>query len=170
MGFMVFYIDSLEFVDDLFTKFLILGLVLFKSIFFFTESFKKILEATRNDVAYHHFLVFMAVDIALIVLSFGVDFLCLYQVEPLSFNGIPSNLSFGKLVFEMIYFSLLNFSNFGFGEIIPISMFGKTIVTMEIIISFVTIIFILSDFVSLKESFEKNNYSFSFRRKKTTKR
>jgi len=170
MGVLVFYVDSLEFVDDLFTKFLILGLVVFKSVFFFIESFRKILEATRNDVAYHHFLVFMAINIALIILSFGIDFVCLYQVEPTSFTGIALDLSFGKWVFELMYFSLLNFSNFGFGEIIPVSMFGKTIVTIEIIISFITIIFILSDFVSLKESFEKHNYSFSFRRKKTTKK
>jgi hypothetical protein len=170
MGFVVFYIDSLEFVDVIVTKFLILILVIFKSIFFFTESFKKILEATKNDIAYHNFLIFMAVDISLIVLSFGIDFLCLYQVQPLSFSGISPNLSFGKRIFEMIYFSLLNFSNFGFGEIIPVSMFGKIIVTIEIIISFITIIFILSDFVSLKESFSKHDYSFSFRRKKTTKK
>jgi len=167
MGVLVFYVDSLEFVDDLFTKFLILGLVVFKSIFFFIESFRKILEATKNDVAYHNFLIFMAVDIALIVLSFGIDFLCLYQVQPTSFIGISPDLNFGERTFELIYFSLLNFSNFGFGEIIPVSMFGKTIVTIEIIISFITIIFILSDFVSLKESFAKRNYSFSFRKKNT---
>lgn len=166
MGVLIFYVDSLEFFDDIVTKFLILGIVVFKSIFFFVESLRKILEATRNDVAYHNFLAFMAINIALIVLSFGVDFMCLYQVEPHSFNGVPEGLSFGRRFFEMVYFSLLNFSNFGFGDITPVSMFAKTIVTFEIIISFITIIFILSDFVSLKESFSNNNYSFSLRKNK----
>ena len=166
MGALVFYIDSLEFIDDLVTKFLILFLVIFKSIFFFMQSFKKILEATKNDVAYHQFLIFMAINIALIVLSFGVDFICLYQVDAFSFKGLPDDLDWPRKVFELLYFSLLNFSNFGFGDIYPVSLFGKTIVTIEIIISFITIIFILSDFVSLKESFSKNNYSFSFKRKK----
>ena len=69
-------------------------------------------------------------------------------------------------MYELVYFSLLNFSNFGFGDVVPLSIFGKTIVTIEIIISFVTIIFILSDFVSLKESFAKNDYSFSFKIRK----
>lgn len=165
MGALVFYVDSLEFVDDLVTKLLILFLVIFKSIFFFIQSFKKILEATKNDVAYHNFLIFMAINISLIVLSFGVDFLCLYQVEPNTFSGVKANLGFGEKIFEMTYFSLLNFSNFGFGDIIPVTMLGKSIVTIEIIISFITIIFILSDFVSLKESFTKNNYNFSFRQK-----
>jgi hypothetical protein len=169
MGALVFYVDSLEFVDDLVTKLLILALVIFKSIFFFVQSFKKILEATKKNVAYHYFLLFMAINICLIVLSFSVDFLCLYQVEPLSFKGIVSTNSFGRNAFEFFYFSLLNFSNFGFGDITPVGMLSKTIVTFEIIISFITIIFILSDFVSLKESFSNNDYSFSFKKKKKTK-
>ena len=166
LGFLVFYIDSLEFFDDLVTKFLILALVLFKSGYFFIQSFKKILEATKNNVAYHNFLIFMAINIALIVISFGVDFLCLYQVDETCFTGINPHLNFPRKTYELIYFSLLNFSNFGFGEIVPVSLFAKSIVTIEIIISFITIIFILSDFVSLKESFSRHNYQFSFRRKK----
>lgn len=108
----------------------------------------------------------MAINVALIVLSFGVDFSCLDQVEPYTFKGIPDDLTFSRKFFELIYFSLLNFSNFGFGDVIPVTLLGKTIVTVEIIISFVTIIFILSDFVSLKESFAKNNYTFSFKIRK----
>ena len=159
MGVLVFYVDSVEFIDDIFTKFLIFGLVIFKSVFFFIESFQKILQATKNDVAYHKFLIFMAINIALIILSFGIDFLCLYQVEPHSFIGIPDNLNFSRRAFELIYFSVLNFSNFGFGDITPASILSKSIVTIEIVISFVTIIFILSDFVSLKESVSKGDYS-----------
>jgi hypothetical protein len=166
LGFLVFYIDSFEFLENTFTKLLILTLVLFKCLFFFIQSFKKILEATRNDVAYYHFLVFMAINIALIILSFGVDFLCLYQVEPSSFLGINPTISFERKVFELFYFSLLNFSNFGYGEILPVSLTCKVLVMIEILISFVTIIFVLSDFVSLKESFANKNFDFQIGKRK----
>jgi hypothetical protein len=166
MGAIVFFVDSLEFVDSIFTKLLILLLVVFKSIFFFIQSYKKIVEVTKNNVAYHNFLVFMAINIALIILSFAVDFLCLYQVEPLSFKGMDTSDGFYRKCFEMVYFSMLNFSNFGFGEVMPSGMLAKGIVSFEIIISFITIIFILSDFISLKESISKRSGSFLSNRKK----
>ena len=114
MGFLIFYIDSLEFVDDMVTKMLILGLAVFKSFYFVFQSFKKIIEAAKEDVAYHNFLAFMAINISIIILSFGIDFLCLHHVDPSTFTGIPENLSFPRRTFELIYFSILNFSNFGF--------------------------------------------------------
>lgn len=155
-GALVFYIDSLEFVNSIFTNFLILFLVIFKTAFFIAESIKKILETTRNNISYHHFLGFMAINILLIILSFSVDYLCLYQVDPAAFKGL-GNISYTETVFEMIYFSILAFANFGFAEVYPANLFAKIIVTFEIIVYFATIIFILSDFMSLKESIAKRH-------------
>ena len=159
-GFLIFYIDSLEFVDDIVTKIILLVLILFKTGFFVVLSYRKVIDASRKNVAYHNFLAFMAINISMIIASFGIDFLCLYHVDHSAFIGIPAHLSFPRKIFEFMYFSMFNFSNFGYGEVYPIGILGKITVGIEILISFASIIFILSDFVSLKESFAENDYKF----------
>lgn len=58
-------------------------------------------------------------------------------------------------MFEFGYFSVLNFSFFGYGDITPATIPAKIIVLTEIVLAFLTVIFILSDFISLKESLQK---------------
>ncbi|MBY0426305.1 MAG: hypothetical protein K2Q22_11760, partial [Cytophagales bacterium] len=60
-----------------------------------------------------------------------------------------------ELLFKFFYFSLLIFANIGIVKIVPESMLAETLVIFETILSFVTIIFILSDFLSLKESLNR---------------
>jgi hypothetical protein len=94
----------------------------------------------------------MLINVAVLIISFAVDFLCLYEISPSNFEGLPDNLTFGELFFEFIYFSMLGFNNLGFYDVIPKSLASKALVIMEIISYFSTIIFVLSDFISLKES------------------
>jgi hypothetical protein len=94
----------------------------------------------------------MLLNISMIVFSFAVDFSCLHQVNPKSFVGIEPHLNFWETQFEFVYFSILNFSFFGYGQIMPTTIAAKIIIIFEVIISFLTIVFILSDFISLKES------------------
>jgi hypothetical protein len=76
----------------------------------------------------------------------------LNQVDAANFVGIEKHLNIYELLFETWYFSVLNFSFFGYGQIMPITIPGKLIIIMEVVMSFVTLVFILSDFLSLKDS------------------
>lgn len=62
-------------------------------------------------------------------------------------------LEFDKLeeVFDFFYFSVLNFTFFSYGDLINGTVPAKIVVLMEVIIAFLTIIYILSDFISMKD-------------------
>lgn len=123
-----------------------------KTTYYFAESLWHLVEATALDLPYHRFLVLMGYNMIEVTLSFAVDFYCLEVLDRSSLSGIADDLSGGMLFFECIYFSVLNFSFFGYGDITPAHMTSKLVMLMEVITAFTTVIFLISDFVSMKES------------------
>jgi hypothetical protein len=155
LGLTIFYIDYFEFWNPLYTTILLVIISLFKSGFFVIQSYKKISDTSNQNVEYYHFLFFMAINIVLIIISFGIDFFCLHQIDPKAFSGVYVHASIFRQLFEFLYYSSLNMTNFGFAETLPISMTAKFLTSIEVFLSFVAIIFVLSDFISLRESLNK---------------
>ncbi len=110
------------------------------------------MEASFYDVPYYRFMFFIALNIFVIIISFATDFVCLSQVDKFSLQGIPLHSSLFERIFECFYFSVLNFSFFGYGDILPRTVPAKIILMEEALLSFLTMILVLSDFISLKDS------------------
>ncbi|MBN8418513.1 MAG: two pore domain potassium channel family protein [Verrucomicrobia bacterium] len=123
-----------------------------KTVFFFVENLRHILMATQDDMPYHRVLGLMGVNMAQITLAFALDYWCLETAEPASFSEIDPAWNQGEQVFEFFFFSVLNFSFFGFGDVTPQTIPAKLVTMMEVLLGFFTVIFLLSDFVSLKDS------------------
>ncbi len=151
-GLLAFYLDELEIVNAKLNTIFIVFLSLSKTIFFIQQSLRKIIEVINKNVAYSRFLIFMTVNVFIIIVSFGVDFFCLNQVDPSHFSGLPNQAGQARLIFEFIYLSMLGFNNLGFYDVIPVSIASKSLVMVEILIYYLSIILILSDFVSLRDS------------------
>lgn len=151
-GLFIFWIDDQEFFNPASTTLFVISLSILKWSYFIWIGYRKIIEVSDNGTAYHRFLLFVVMNISVLVLSFGIDYWCLYRINPKSFVGIDPTLTIPEQLFETWYFSVLNFSFFGYGEIMPRTIPAKLILIMETIISFLTIILVLSDFISLKES------------------
>jgi hypothetical protein len=130
-----------------------------KTIYFVRQSYLKIVEVSRQNTPYYQFMRFIALNIILVIFSFGLDYWCLTQVNPKSFVGFQPEESPFEIFFDCFYFSTLNFTVFGFGELMPRTVYSKLLVLMEVCISFLTFLFILSDFISLKESLQKQDSS-----------
>ncbi len=126
-----------------------------KTIYFGGESLWHLLQASAKDVSYHRFLRLMALHMVQIAFSFAVDYYCLQEVRPGSFNGVDPALGEAEEMFEFFFLSVLNFSFFGFGDVTPATVPGKLLTLMEVGLSFLTLIFLLSDFVSIKESLRR---------------
>ena len=126
-----------------------------KSVLFGTENLNQLYDATRSDLSHHRFLLLMAINMSQMILSFAFDFHLLYTIDRHSFLGVDSEASFGVALFDFFYLSTLNFSFFGYSEILPQTIVAKIINLTEIVLAFITVIFLLSDFVSLKESLRK---------------
>jgi hypothetical protein len=131
---------------------IILAVAWSKTAFFGVENIRQLWQASEENMPYYKFLLLMLVNMAQIILAFALDYHLLYQLSAESFAGVNATLEGASLVFEFIYFSSLNFMFFGYGDITPQSIPAKLLTLTEVTLAFVTVIFILSDFISLKES------------------
>ncbi len=131
---------------------LVMTLALAKTAFFFVENLQHILLATSHNIPYHRFLGLMGVNMAQITLSFALDYWCLESADNGSFSAFQESWSQAEILFECFFFSVLNFSFFGFGDVTPQTIPAKIVTMMEVILAFFTVIFLLSDFISLKDS------------------
>jgi hypothetical protein len=131
---------------------LILLTSMLKTVYFMAESLWHLLRASVDNRSYHRYLVLMAANMAQFTLSYAIDFYCLHEVHPDSFNGVDPAMGSIEEAFEFLFFSVLNFTFFGFGDVTPATMPAKLITLMEIGLSFLTLIFLLSDFSSIKAS------------------
>ncbi len=131
---------------------LVVALALAKTAYFLVENLQHILLATSHEIPYHRFLALMGVNMAQITLSFALDFWLLESAEQGSFSAFADGLSPGRIFFDCFFYSVLNFSFFGFGEILPQTIPAKLVTLLEVILAFFTVIFLLSDFISLKDS------------------
>ena len=127
-GFFIFYLENKEILESHYTTLLVVIIALIKLGMLFFDSYNKIMEISMKNVAFHKFLIFMFINVMILIISFSVDFLCLYEINPSNFEGLPKNLSYGELFFEFIYLSMLGFNNLGFYDVVPKSMAARTLV------------------------------------------
>ena len=136
---------------------IIVALAWGKTAFFGAENLQELWHASRQHVAYHRFMVLMLINMSQIITSFALDYHCLHSVNAESFSNIQPALTRPELMFEYLYFSVLNFTFFGYGDITPQTIPAKLLTMTEIVLAFVTVIFLLSDFISLRESLSEDN-------------
>lgn len=123
-----------------------------KTFFFGIENIQQLLSASHHNTPFYKFMMILLVNMAQIVLSFALDYHCLHQINGNSFKGINPELAGSTLVFEYFYYSVLSFTFFGYGDITPQTIPAKILTMTEVLVAFITVIFLLSDFISLKES------------------
>jgi hypothetical protein len=130
----------------------VLVLATAKMLFFGIENIRQLQHASEKNIPYHKFLLLMLMNVWQVITSFGLDYHLLHSLNDGSFGGINAQFAGASLVFEFFYYSALNFMFFGYGDITPQTIPAKLLTLGEITLAFVTVIFLLSDFISLKES------------------
>ena len=128
-----------------------------KAVLFGAENLKQLFDAARSNMPHHRFLLLMGINMSQMIMSFAFDFYILYRNDPGSFAGVTSSVSQAEALFDFFYLSTLNFSFFGYSDILPQTVPAKIVNLTEIVLAFVTVIFLLSDFISLKESLRKSD-------------
>ncbi len=139
-------------LSDMYMSLLIVFVSLIKAGYFGIENLQQLWQATRDNTPYYRYMLLMILNMAQIAVSYGLDYHCLHQVNQGSFAGVRSELSMAEAIFEFNYYSVLNFTFFGYGDVTPQTIFAKLMTMSEIVLAFMTVIFLLSDFISLKES------------------
>lgn len=123
-----------------------------KTGLFGAENLKQLYEAAQSNLAHHRFLVLMGINMSQMILSFAFDFHLLFCLNNGCFSGVAKDVGQMEALFDFVYLSTLNFSFFGYSDILPQSVPAKIVNLTEIVLAFVTVIFLLSDFISLKDS------------------
>ncbi len=136
-----------------------------KACYFGIENMQQLWQASRENLPYYRYMLLMLMNMSQIATSFALDYHCLHRVNPASFGSVAADLAPAEVVFEFFYFSVLNFTFFGYGDVTPQTVPAKLMTMTEIVLAFVTVIFLLSDFISLKESL-----AWSMRSKEDPKR
>ncbi|WP_457611383.1 potassium channel family protein [Lutibacter sp.] len=132
----------------------VMALILFsitKIYFLVSHTFKKLDNLTKNNHSFNHMLFLLGAIISIIIISFAIDYLCITEIYPEAFSGIPHNQSLIFRFSNLLYFSIVTFTTVGFGDITPLIPAAKLITVFEMMSAFIVIIFIISKY------FKNNN-------------
>lgn len=130
----------------------VLGVCWLKTTLFGAENMQQLFEAAKTNLPHHQFLLVMGINMSQMILSFMFDFHLLQCIDGGSFTGVAAGAGHAEMLFDFFYLSTLNFSFFGYSDILPQTVAARLVNLTEIILAFVTVIFMLSDFISLKDS------------------
>lgn len=152
-GTIVFLADFYEFQNPLLRELVLSITSLAKSICFILFVVQRIRISTEKQFYFHEFAAFIGISVLLFVLSFAIDFYCLYQISPNAFRGLPPNPDLLDDFVTFFYFSVTNFTTAGLGDIVPNTKSARLFVASELIISFFFTIFVIANLALLRESF-----------------
>ena len=156
-GMLIFLVDFYELTQP-FTREVILTLVsLTKSIWFVRFVVLRIRMTTEREFYFHEFMAFIGASIVLFILSFAIDFYCLYEIRPDAFSGISPDGSWINHFITFAYFSITNFTTTGMGDIVPQTTSARIFISAELVISFFFTIFIIANLSMLRESYARKN-------------
>ena len=128
---------------------LVVFLALSKVAFFTLYSFTQINKSIAHRHSVSSVVWIFGLTIFLMIFSFASDYACLAGFDESAFI-FGSEPSFWRQLFEAFYFSMVTFASIGYGDIVPVTMLAKVLVTMEIGQSFLLIVFGLSNLNSIR--------------------
>lgn len=133
-------------------------LAMIKSFFIVRLSFNQLSKIIGQSHLLSHVLVLFGLLITLIVLSFALDYLAIYLFDNESFKiGKIGHDSTFALLFEFLYFSLITFSSVGFGDVVPLSIEGKILTMLEIVLRFFVLVFGIANINRIHVGEEENS-------------
>ncbi|MBV6439716.1 MAG: hypothetical protein DYG98_09590 [Haliscomenobacteraceae bacterium CHB4] len=155
IGVIVFLLDYFERVGPGANELVLFLLTIGKSVYFVILTFGRIRKTLDTEFFYHEFLSFILYYVLLIILSFAVDFYCLFRIDNTAFLGIQQKQTILDEFVTFIYFSIATFTTVGFGDIFPRSTSAQVFVSAEVLLAFSFNILIIANIVHIRESLGK---------------
>ncbi len=125
---------------------LIVALAAVKVLFFLLHTFRQISGSLDACHSFNELLAVLGLVTFTLILSFALDFVCLAHAAPGAFSGVTAPAWSMQAIFEFLYFSIVTFATIGYGDIVALTPAARILVILEIMTSFVMIVFILSNF------------------------
>lgn len=117
-----------------------------KTILITSTTLKKLSKLMKICHSLERLLLVFGLILFISIFSFATDFTCLFLFSEAAFEGVLSHSnSYIYSFYQFFYFSVVTFSNVGFGDIVPVSEVAKFVVMLEIFLSFFLIVFALAN-------------------------
>lgn len=154
LGIVGFNVGRREIGNDAINESLLFIYSLTKAIYI-CRAFLLRIRATANAQLKHSDIIsFIGFNALLLVLSYGVDYLTLYEINPLSFSGITTHNQLIPHITAFIYYSISVFSTAGFGDILPKTVAAQILVSSEMMLSWFLTILVIANFATIRATFK----------------
>jgi hypothetical protein len=148
IGIAVIYVLSMSLIDHRSFPFhiIIASAALIKTILITATTLKQLSKMIEICHSIKQLLWVFGAILFISIFSFATDYTCLSLFNNMAFEGVPvhSN-SYISSLYHFFYFSVVTFSNVGYGDITPVSVVAKFVVMLEIFLSFFLIVFALAN-------------------------
>lgn len=152
---MVFLFDYYELIDPVISGYLLFVISLTKSSYFIYLVFKTIKDTADKEFYFKDFITFAVVSILLVIISFSIDYYCLFRINPGDFSGIIPKENLLTEFISFFYYSISVFTTAGFGDIKPNSTSAQVFVSMELMIAFFFTILFIANISHIRSSYTK---------------
>jgi hypothetical protein len=148
IGIGVFYTVTMTFIDHRLFPFtyIVLFLSMIKTGIISYITLGKVSKLMSTCHSLNNMIWTFGVLILITLFSFSTDYTCLFLTDSTSFSGIAhTSGSYLYNLYQFFYFSVITFSTVGYGDISPVSDISKFIVMLEIFLSFLIIVFSITN-------------------------
>lgn len=155
LGLLIFLLDYYGLADPVINEVLLFALSIAKAAYFIFFVFQTIKETAHKEFYFHEFISFAVVSILLVIMSFAIDYYCLFRISADSFAGTIPKSNIVTEFISFIYYSISVFTTAGFGDIKPNSTNAQLFVSMELMIAFFFTILVIANISHIRSSFSK---------------
>lgn len=148
IGVTALYIIMMSFINHKAFPFdyFVLIFALVKTYLIALVTFKHLSKLVKICYSFERLFAVFGLIMLLTIISFAIDYTCLFEFDPAVFSGtIESSSSYIEKIPNFIYFSVITFATVGYGDIVPISSIARVLVVLEIFLSFLIIVFALTN-------------------------
>lgn len=156
LGIAGFNIGRREIGDDDINTSLLFIYSIIKAIYICRAFLLRIRKTANDHLKHTDIISFIGFNALLLVLSYGVDYLTLFEIEPQSFIGITTHDKLIPHITAFIYYSITVFSTTGFGDILPKTVAAQILVSSEMMLSWFLTILVIANFGTIRAAFKKN--------------
>lgn len=144
-GALLFVFDFYELNSPRVNKSLLLLLLALKVTYFLLSTLRWIRQTVSSAYHLRYLPGFLVQQVLLVVLSFGIDYYCLYRIEPASFYLPFGTQSPWEQMLTFLYFSLGKFTTAGGGEMHPATAVAQLCGMAEMVVSYFTTVLIIAN-------------------------
>ncbi|MCB0536319.1 MAG: two pore domain potassium channel family protein [Bacteroidetes bacterium] len=142
------YVFLMSFIDHQSFPFpyIVLLLAITKTFFIAFITIKQLSTLVKLCHSFERLFWIFGLIISICVFSFATDYNCLFQFDQSSFEGIiGESKTYIHNLYQFLYFSIITFSSVGYGDIAPLSGVARSVVMLEIFLSYLIIVFALAN-------------------------